>query len=51
MARASLGANAHDRGLDITVESAGLLEGDRPVPSSVLDVIGGHLLTLTVPVP
>ncbi len=40
MAQAFLGAIVRDRGLDITVESAGLLEGDRSVPPSVLDVIG-----------
>jgi protein-tyrosine phosphatase len=40
MAQAFLGAMVRERGLDITVESAGTLEGDRPVPQDVLDVIG-----------
>jgi protein-tyrosine phosphatase len=40
MAHAFLGAAVRDRGLDMTVESAGTLEGDRRVPPTVLDVIG-----------
>jgi len=40
MAQAFLGAMVRDQGLDITVESAGTLEGDRAVSPNVLDVIG-----------
>lgn len=40
MAQSFLGAIARDRGLEISVDSAGILEGDRIVSPNAVEVIG-----------
>lgn len=47
MAEAFLGALARKRHLDISAESAGILGGDRPMPSDALEVIGQRGLDMS----
>lgn len=47
MAQSYLGAIARDRGLELSVDSAGTLEGDRMVSPNAIEVIGTHGLDIS----